>query len=90
MVTKTIDLQTTPIDLESLLAQLTPDTEIILMKGEVSVARLALLDTPYLPKERIGGLHAGTTWASDDFDEPLPDEFWLGDEATDPLFKKDQ
>ena len=25
---------------------------------------------------RILGLHAGKTWVSDDFDDPLPDEFW--------------
>ena len=25
---------------------------------------------------RIPGLDAGTTWVSDDFDEPLPDSFW--------------
>ena len=33
-------------------------------------------------KPRIPGLHAhlGPTWTSDDFDEPLPDEFWLGEE----------
>lgn len=31
-------------------------------------------------KERIPGLHAGTTWVSADFDDPLPDEFWLGEE----------
>jgi Protein of unknown function (DUF2281) len=30
---------------------------------------------------RIPGLDAGTTWVSDDFDEPLPDSFWLGDAA---------
>lgn len=30
--------------------------------------------------ERVPGLHAGTTWMSDDFDAPLPDKFWLGDE----------
>jgi hypothetical protein len=30
--------------------------------------------------ERIPGLHAGTTWVSDDFDDPLPDSFWLADE----------
>lgn len=30
-------------------------------------------------KKRILGLHAGGgIWMSDDFDEPLPDEFWLG------------
>lgn len=28
-------------------------------------------------KERIPGLHAGTTWVSDDFDVPLPDSLWL-------------
>jgi len=27
---------------------------------------------------RIAGLHPGTIWASEDFDEPLPDEFWVG------------
>jgi hypothetical protein len=31
------------------------------------------------PPDRIMGLHAGTIWISDDFDEPLPDEFWLGE-----------
>jgi hypothetical protein len=29
---------------------------------------------------RIAGLHAGTMWMSDDFDDPLPDEFWLGED----------
>lgn len=28
---------------------------------------------------RIPGLDAGTTWVSDDFNDPLPDSFWLGD-----------
>lgn len=28
---------------------------------------------------RVAGLHAGMAWVSDDFDEPLPDEFWLGE-----------
>ena len=30
-------------------------------------------------QERIAGLDKGTTWVSDDFDDPLPDSFWLGD-----------
>lgn len=34
--------------------------------------------------KRKTGLHEGQGWMSDDFDEPLPDEFWLGSE-TDPL-----
>ena len=34
-----------------------------------------------LSKPRILGLHPGAIWMSDDFDDPLPDEFWLGDDA---------
>lgn len=29
---------------------------------------------------RIAGLHAGEGWIGEDFDEPLPDDFWLGRE----------
>jgi len=30
--------------------------------------------------QRVAGLHEGQIWMSDDFNEPLPDEFWLGDD----------
>jgi hypothetical protein len=30
------------------------------------------------PTPRKAGLHAGAIWTSDDFDEPMPDEFWTG------------
>ena len=29
-------------------------------------------------KKRIAGLHAGQGWVSDDFNDELPDSFWLG------------
>lgn len=34
-----------------------------------------------LPAPRILGLHAhlGAAWMSDDFNDELPDEFWLGE-----------
>ncbi len=31
-------------------------------------------------KPRILDLHKGQVWMSEDFDEPLPDEFWLGED----------
>jgi hypothetical protein len=31
------------------------------------------------PPQRVLGLHQGMGWMSDDFDSPLPDEFWLGE-----------
>ena len=30
-------------------------------------------------KPRILNLHEGQVWMSEDFDEPLPDSFWLGE-----------
>ena len=49
---------------------------------EVVDAALAQLEQPasVQPARRIAGLHAGQTWISDDFDAPLPDSFWLGEE----------
>jgi len=35
---------------------------------------------PVLTKPRVPGLHPGAIWTSEDFDEPLPDEFWTGSE----------
>ncbi len=34
---------------------------------------------PSQTNQRVAGLHPGIAWVSEDFDEPLPDEFWLGD-----------
>ena len=31
-------------------------------------------------RKRIPGLHEGSVTMSDDFDAPLPDSFWLGEE----------
>ena len=36
---------------------------------------------PDTKEPRIMDLHKGQVWMSDDFDEPLPDEFWLGEDA---------
>ena len=39
-----------------------------------------MVEQPSQPKQRIAGLHAGQGWVSDDFDNELPDSFWLGEE----------
>ena len=31
-------------------------------------------------KKRVLGLSKGKIWMSDDFNEPLPDEFWTGEQ----------
>lgn len=74
---RTIDLSSTRIDLAKLLEEVQSGTEIILMKGNQEIARIV----PPRKKKRIPGLHANQGgWISEDFDEPLPDEFWFGEE----------
>ncbi|MDZ7706111.1 MAG: hypothetical protein U5L04_16700 [Trueperaceae bacterium] len=40
--------------------------------------KASLRSEPTDRTSRVAGLHAGEGWLSEDFDEPLPDEFWLG------------
>jgi len=77
MFTQTVEVSEVESRFSELLRLLNNGTEIILTKKNVPVARL----TPVEPvkKERIPGLHAGAIWTSDDFDDPLPEEFWLGE-----------
>jgi hypothetical protein len=83
MVTKTIDVQANSLSLEELVTLLLDsDTELVLVKDDVPVARMSPIPPkPDLSQPRIAGLHRGTTWMSDDFDAPLPDEFWFGSRA---------
>ena len=46
------------------------------LKAELSVENHANVEGP-----RVSGLGKGKWQVSDDFDAPLPDEFWLGRDA---------
>jgi mRNA-degrading endonuclease RelE of RelBE toxin-antitoxin system len=35
--------------------------------------------TPKPPEKRVFDLHKGEIWMSDDFNDPLPDEWWIGE-----------
>jgi hypothetical protein len=80
MVLKKIDLETTPLTLEELLAELDINTEVLLTRGAAPVARVAPAGTMLMTGERILGLHEGEGWISDDFTDALPDAFWLGED----------
>lgn len=49
------------------------------------LARLAVevreRETPPLTQPRVLGLHRGLVWMADDFNDPLPDDFWLSEDA---------
>jgi hypothetical protein len=39
------------------------------------------IEPQHLASPRCAGLHAGVWELADDFDEPLPDEIWLGNDV---------
>ncbi|HID63406.1 MAG TPA: toxin-antitoxin (TA) system antitoxin [Anaerolineae bacterium] len=51
-------------------------TEIVLTEGNTPLARPVPIASSTTP--RTAGLHAGAIWTSDDFDEPLSEDFWAG------------
>jgi antitoxin (DNA-binding transcriptional repressor) of toxin-antitoxin stability system len=77
MEAETIDLANGNTKLDDLLSLLREGTEVILTDGEKPLARLIPFERR--TGERIAGLHSGLIHASEDFDEPLPNEFWVGE-----------
>ena len=76
MQTKTVDVHEAQAHLTELLSLVTVGIEIILMEGSTPLARIVPMAGATTP--RVAGLHPGAIWTSEDFDEPLPEEFWTG------------
>jgi antitoxin (DNA-binding transcriptional repressor) of toxin-antitoxin stability system len=77
MTTKTLDIRQSET-FKTLIAMLDKNTEVILTDGETPVARVLPVETPR--RKRVAGLNRGAMKMHEDFDDPLPDEFWLGNE----------
>ncbi len=78
MPTQTVNLDKVEKQLAELLAIVENNGEVVIAQNGKPLARLESV-TPQ-KKKRIAGLNRGMIWTSEDFDEPLPDEFWLGKE----------
>jgi antitoxin (DNA-binding transcriptional repressor) of toxin-antitoxin stability system len=78
MSTKTIDVRQEQPRLAELLSLVGAGVEVLLTDGITPLARMVPLAAPVAP--RVAGLHAGLVATSDDFDEPLPEGFWIGAE----------
>lgn len=74
---KTIDVQATQPRWSELLSWVLSGTEIIFAQGDTPLARLMPMASS--AQLRQPGLHIGAIWMSQDFDQPLLDEFWAGD-----------
>ena len=77
MTSTTIDIAEVSAKWSELLATMQAGGEVIVTDHDIPQARLTPLNT--VPS-REPGLHLGDFKMSPDFDEELPDEFWLGKE----------
>ncbi len=75
MTAKTIDIQEAQTSLLQLLTSAIKGVDIIIAKDNVPLVRLVPVQSS---QRRVAGLHEGAMYMHDDFDAPLPDEFWLG------------
>lgn len=75
-MTKTIPIQEAQKLFGELLSQALAGDEIFIVDGEQTLAKLVSVPPP--SKKRVFGLHRGAMKITDDFNAPLPDEFWTG------------
>ena len=82
MFAKQISIQKNEANWDELLLLVHQGNEIIIMNGDKTIAKMTSAETGSQPTivERILGAHPGAQ-LSDDFDAPLPDDFWLGKDA---------
>jgi antitoxin (DNA-binding transcriptional repressor) of toxin-antitoxin stability system len=76
MRTKTVDVHEAQTHLAELLSLVTTGVEVILMEGDTPLARIVPITMS--STTRVAGLHPGAIWTSEDFDEPLSEDFWTG------------
>lgn len=76
-MTKTVDVKEAQTHLPELLSLALRGDEVIITEDDKPLARLVPVSSE---GSRVAGLNRGSILAGDDFDEPLPDDFWLGDD----------
>jgi prevent-host-death family protein len=72
---RSVDITELHGNLEALIQEVKQGAEIIITDNDQPVIRLMPPVT-----QRQPGLHPGAIQMSDDFDAPLPDSFWVGDD----------
>lgn len=76
-MTQVVDVTQLATKWPELLAAVKAGGEVILTDHDVPQARLLPLNEP---QKRQAGLHLGDFQMAPDFDDELPDDFWLGKE----------
>ncbi len=76
MTIETVDVKFAEKEFARWLELVQEGVEVVLVDDDKPLARILPVDAR--PK-RIPGLNRGEIKTSDDFDEPLPESFWLGE-----------
>jgi antitoxin (DNA-binding transcriptional repressor) of toxin-antitoxin stability system len=76
MSSKTVDIHDAKTTLSELVSLALEGNEIIIAEDDKPLALLIPISES--KQIRTPGLNRGEIWASDDFDEPLPESFWTG------------
>lgn len=74
---KTVDLADSNASLADLVSLVHSGIQVVVTQAGNPIARLVPTDA--IPARRVPDLHPGAFQESEDFDEPLPDEFWTGE-----------
>jgi len=77
MSTKTVSVHDAETNLTELINQALRGEDVVIAEANKPLVRLTPIGVPS-SQQRVAGLNRGEIWVSDDFDESLPDEFWLG------------
>jgi antitoxin (DNA-binding transcriptional repressor) of toxin-antitoxin stability system len=76
MAVETIDIKIAGKEVARWVELARQGVDVVLMDEDTPLARILPVDAP---SKRIPGLNRGEIKTSDDFDEPLPETFWLGE-----------
>lgn len=76
MSVTTVDVREAQSQLLQLLTLALKGGDVVIAKDNIPLVKLV----PVKPqrKRRVAGLHQGAMRMRSDFNDPLPDEFWLG------------
>ena len=76
-----VNMHAAKTSLSKLIARVEQGEEIVIARNGRPVARLV----PIAKQDRAAafGSMRGKIWIADDFDAPLPDSFWLGEDDDD-------
>ncbi len=77
-MSKTVDISEAQAQLPELVSLALAGDDVIIAEGDKPVARIVPVTAQQ--RQRVPDLHKGEIWTSEDFDEPLPEEFWLDSE----------